>query len=223
MNGSDGMSVGVVKAAKCKNKKHSLEKQSKRALRRSNTENENVNDNDNDNDFNENAVGETLDEAEENENIRDAGRNQNKGGGSSSRSKYAFKLMGYISAWNYREVAGGWKFNKVLQTWAIENIFDAEKIDIALYEALVPYIITIKGASVDRLLAKAEEIITFSAEDVGEAEASDKLVDKAIESGEEKNKKRKRGSNDNSNQDSRLKRAAKIKFEFSTLNKTENS
>ena len=192
----------VVKVAK--NKKPSSEKQGKRALRRSN-------------DDSNAALDETCDEVDEN--VRDAGNDQNKGD-SPFRNKYAVKLMGYISSWNYREVAGGWKFNKVLQTWALDNIFDVEKIDAALYGALLPYVITIKGASVDRLLAKAEEIITTSTEDVGDKEADDEVTDRAIESTESKSKKWKKSHDENSIVDSRLKRAVRIKFEFSILNKT---
>jgi hypothetical protein len=195
----------VVTAAK--SKKQSFEKQNKRALRRSNDDSAALDQN----------FSETFDDIDES--VPAASNNQNKGG-SSNRNKYASKLMGYISSWNYREVAGGWKFNKVLQTWALDNIFDIEKMDIELFDALVPYVVTVKGASVDRLLASAEEIIT---EDGKDKETSDKVDDKLLESGEEKTKKRKKHSEEDSTSDSRLKRASKIKFEFSILNKTGSS
>ena len=196
----------VVKAAR--SKKQSFEKQNKRALRRSNDDSAALDE----------SFSETFDENDES--VRAALNNLNRVG-STNRNKYASKLMGYISSWNYREVAGGWKFNKVLQTWAIDNIFDVEKIDIVLFDALVPYVISIKGASVDRLLANAEEIIT---EDVKDKETSDKVNDKSIESGEEKTRKRKKCNEEDSTSDSRLKRAGKIKFEFSILlNKIERS
>ena len=203
MLGTDGNDL--VKAVK--NKKPSFEKQNKRALRRS-TDDSNA------------ALNETFDDTDEN--IPDSGRNQD-GGGSSFRNKNAIKLMGYLSSWNYREVAGGWKFNKVLQTWAIDNIFDTEKIDVALYESLVPYVITIKGASAERLLAKAEEIIITGSEDVGVTEASNEVTEEEIQSSEVKSKKRKKENDGNSNSDSRLRRAANIKIQFSMLNKTGSS
>ena len=203
MIGTDGNDL--VKAVK--NKKPSFEKQNKRALRRS-TDDSNA------------ALNETFDDTDEN--IPDSGRNQD-GGGSSFRNKNAIKLMGYLSSWNYREVAGGWKFNKVLQTWAIDNIFDTEKIDVALYESLVPYVITIKGASAERLLAKAEEIIITGSEDVGVTEASNEVTEEEIQSSEVKSKKRKKENDGNSNSDSRLRRAANIKIQFSMLNKTGSS
>lgn len=203
MEGTDGNDL--VKAVK--SKKPSFEKQNKRALRRS-TDDSNA------------ALNETFDDTDEN--IPDTGRNQD-GGGPSFRNKNAIKLMGYLSSWNYREVAGGWKFNKVLQTWAIDNIFDTEKIDVALYESLVPYVITIKGASAERLLAKAEEIITTGSEDAGVTEASNEVTEKEIQSSEVKSKKRKKGKDVDSDSDSRLKRAANIKIQFSMLNKTGSS
>ena len=203
MEGTDGNYL--VKAVK--SKKPSFEKQNKRALRRS-TDDSNA------------ALNETFDDTDEN--IPDSGRNQD-GGGSSFRNKNAIKLMGYLSSWNYREVAGGWKFNKVLQTWAIDNIFDTEKIDVALYESLVPYVITIKGASAERLLAKAEEIIITGSEDVGVTEASNEVTEEEIQSSEVKSKKRKKENDGNSNSDSRLRRAANIKIQFSMLNKTGSS
>ena len=195
----------VVEAAKTK--KQSFEKQNKRALRRSNDDSA--------------ALDESLSETfDDNDESVPAALNDQKKSGSTNRNKYASKLMGYISSWNYREVAGGWKFNKVLQTWALDNIFDIEKIDIALFDALVPYVVTIKGASVDRLLASAEEIIT---KDVKDKETSDEVNDKSIEAGEEKKRKWMKCNEGDSTSDSRLKRARKIKFEFSILNKTESS
>lgn len=195
----------VVKAAKTK--KQSFEKQNKRALRRSNDDSAALDE----------SLSKSLDDNDES--VPAAFNDQNKSG-STNRNKHASKLMGYISSWNYREVAGGWKFNKVLQTWALDNIFDVENIDIALFDALVPYVVTMKGASVDRLLASAEEIIT---EDVEDMEISDKVNDKSIESGEEKTRKWKKCNEEDSTSDSRLKRARKMKFEFSILNKTESS
>ena len=196
----------VVKAAE--SKKQSFEKQNKRALRRSNDDPATLDE----------SFRETSDE--NNESVPAALNNPNKAG-STNRNKYASKLMAYISSWNYREVAGGWKFNKVLQTWAIDNIFDIEKVDIVLFDALVPYVITMKGASVDRLFANAEEIIT---ENVKDKETSDEVNDKSIEAGEEKKRKWMKCNEGDSTSDSRLKRARKIKFEFSILlNKIESS
>jgi hypothetical protein len=57
-------------------------------------------------------------------------------------------------------IIGQWKFNKILQTWALDNCFDKKKIDVSLFKALMPYLLSIKGKAVERLLLEAEEIIT---------------------------------------------------------------
>lgn len=132
------------------------------------------------------------------------------------RRDFSSDLMGYISSWNYRETSGAWKFNKILQTWALDNCYDREKIDASVFKALVPYLLSIKGSAVDRLLAKAEEIITKCCEDEEEEEQS---LEDAGDETEGTSKKRKGADSAEDNKASSLKRAIKIKFEFSKLKK----
>jgi hypothetical protein len=49
------------------------------------------------------------------------------------RRDFGTDLIGYISSWNYRESAP-WKFNKILQTWALDNCYDKKKIDTSLFK-----------------------------------------------------------------------------------------
>jgi WKF domain len=133
------------------------------------------------------------------------------------RRDFSTDLLGYISSWNYRETSGQWKFNKILQTWALDNCFDKQRIDAALFKALIPYLLSIKGSAVDRLLARAEEIITKSCEDEDNEEDDDE--DDGEESSRGAMKRRKDAeSGSATDKGSSLKRAIKIKFEFSRLN-----
>ena len=133
------------------------------------------------------------------------------------RRDFSTDLLSYISSWNYRETSGQWKFNKILQTWALDNCFEKQRVDAALFKALIPYLLSIKGSAVDRLLARAEEIITKSCEDEDDDEDEDEDEDDDNSGG---GKKRRKDAENSSAVDkgSSLKRAIKIKFEFSRLN-----
>ena len=126
------------------------------------------------------------------------------------RRDFSTDLMGYISSWNYRETSGQWKFNKILQTWALDNCYDKKRIDATLFKSLIPYLLSIKGNAVDRLIVRAEEIITQSCENDEEDEDDDD------DNGGGECKKRKVAEESSSLS---LKRAIKIKFEFSKLTK----
>ena len=78
---------------------------------------------------------------------------------SSSRS-YSDELSDYLAAWESRGEPGHqWKFSKVIQSWALDNCFQHEKIDTDLFKSLIPYIVTVQGIARDRLFAAANEII----------------------------------------------------------------
>ena len=126
------------------------------------------------------------------------------------RRDFSTDLMGYISSWNYRETSGQWKFNKILQTWALDNCYDKNRIDATLFKSLMPYLLSIKGNAVDRLIVRAEEIITQSCENDEEDEEDDD------DNGGGERKKRKVAGESSSLS---LKRAIKIKFEFSKMTK----
>ena len=64
------------------------------------------------------------------------------------------ELRDYLAKWSARQLGGdneGWKFNKVVQTWALDHCFDKKKIDAKLFKSLLPYILTVKGAALNRL------------------------------------------------------------------------
>lgn len=135
------------------------------------------------------------------------------------RRDFSTDLLSYLSSWNYRETSGQWKFNKILQTWALDNCFEKQKVDAVLFKALIPYLLSIKGSAVDRLLARAEEIITKSCEDDDDEQEDDGDEDEGEESAGGAKKRRKDAEDSSANdKGSSLKRAIKIKFEFSRLN-----
>lgn len=97
-------------------------------------------------------------------------------------------LKTYLCAWKKSRdsegtTPGEWKFNKILQTWALDNCFDKKKIDGPLFKELLPYIITIKGGALDRMATTTKDILdgTYKATP---APAPAKAPAKAEEDGE---------------------------------------
>jgi hypothetical protein len=78
----------------------------------------------------------------------------------SSNRSYCKELEEYLESWENRETKAGWKFNKVIQSWGLENCLHKDKIDTDLFKRLIPYILTVQGGAKDRLLSAASDIIT---------------------------------------------------------------
>jgi hypothetical protein len=53
-------------------------------------------------------------------------------------------LQEYLSGWEQKATAT-WKFNKVLQAWALSHAFDSDKIDDDLFLQLCPYLESVQG------------------------------------------------------------------------------
>jgi hypothetical protein len=68
-------------------------------------------------------------------------------------------LSEYLDGWSKRDYQG-WKFNKILQTWALTNCFDKSKIDSTLFKRLCPYLLTVVGTARDRLVEDAQAVTT---------------------------------------------------------------
>ena len=77
------------------------------------------------------------------------------------RRDFSSDLHDYLEEWVEREESGTWKFNKNLQTYALDHCMDVNRIDPTLFNKLVPYINSVMGVSRNRLLdhcrRKAEE------------------------------------------------------------------
>lgn len=72
--------------------------------------------------------------------------------------EFSEDLKQYLISWQSRE-DGQWKFNKIIQAWALEHCMVKEKIDSKLFKMLLPYILTVKGAALKRLMESVEAVI----------------------------------------------------------------
>lgn len=68
-------------------------------------------------------------------------------------------LKVYLEAWKARESGSGWKFNKVLQSWAIMHALNRQLIDKELFKLLCPYLATVMGVQRDRFIEVVEGVI----------------------------------------------------------------
>lgn len=71
---------------------------------------------------------------------------------------FSTDLLMYLSTWASRSIIP-WKFNKVLQNWALEHYSDSSKIDGAIFELLIPYLESVQGVARDRLIQTAQATI----------------------------------------------------------------
>ena len=67
-------------------------------------------------------------------------------------------LKEYLSNWENRKIIQ-WKFNKILQGWAISNLFNKEVIDSKVFKQLCLYLVTLQGNARVRLLEQINQII----------------------------------------------------------------
>jgi hypothetical protein len=93
-------------------------------------------------------------------------------------------LIEYLSNWERKESIP-WKFNKVLQAWALANLFEKEKINSSTFKQLCPYLKTVKGGARTRLLEEANEFITKAESQIEgteeeQGEVSEKVLKRAI-------------------------------------------
>lgn len=81
----------------------------------------------------------------------------------SSTRDFTSDLIDYLDLWTTRS-DGRWKFNKVLQAWALEHCLDVSKIDDETFEQLYPYIMSVVGGARDRVKEKCLSAFTGKAE-----------------------------------------------------------
>lgn len=80
---------------------------------------------------------------------------------------FAGDLDDYLELWEERESEGSsWKFNKILQAWALDNCFNKKKVDSALFKRLIPYLLTVQGGAMDRLTSRAAAILSTDKSDI---------------------------------------------------------
>ena len=66
-------------------------------------------------------------------------------------------LNEYLAQWEEKE---GWKFNKVLQSWALDSCLGEEKVGAELFSRLLPYIESVRGGQRDRLLENCQKSLS---------------------------------------------------------------
>ena len=81
---------------------------------------------------------------------------------STPRRDYSADLMTYLTTWATDR--GQWKYNKKLQSFALENFENPKEIDKKVFRLLLPYIKSIVGSARDRLVLKVESIIADGGE-----------------------------------------------------------
>lgn len=75
-------------------------------------------------------------------------------------------LMAYLNSWEKKDQAGSqWKFNKVLQAWALTNLTSTEKVPPKLFQKLLPYIRTVQGGARDRLKDHLKQVAANNGDD----------------------------------------------------------
>ena len=72
-------------------------------------------------------------------------------------------LMQYVTQWKGDK--SSWKFNKLLQTWALQKWWDKDSVDKNLFHALLPYLGSVMGGAREGLLKKAEELLASELEE----------------------------------------------------------
>ena len=98
---------------------------------------------------------------------------------------FATDLRSYIESWRNRNTEGTWKFNKVLQTWALDNILSCDKINKPLFKLTCEYVMSVQGAARERLLQEMKVALDTYApvtEGVATEDGCNKLKDLLVES-----------------------------------------
>ena len=90
------------------------------------------------------------------------------------RRDFSTDLHDYLEGWKDRD-RFPWKFNKVLQSYSIDNCLDGERIDEDLFRSMLPYISSIIGVASERLLTRCKDIATAT------DEVDDKVENKVVD------------------------------------------
>lgn len=89
-------------------------------------------------------------------------------------------LEDYLQRWERREAEGSnWKFNKVLQAWAIANCTRDDKVPVKVFKKLLPYLNSVHGGARDRLKETLRSVIEKKGDAGEEEDAEEAEVDEA--------------------------------------------
>lgn len=76
-----------------------------------------------------------------------------------SKRDFQGDLKIYLDSWRGRDAGSGWKFNKVLQSWATQYAMNKKMIDKDLFKLLCPYLATMMGVQRERFVESIEAVI----------------------------------------------------------------
>lgn len=90
---------------------------------------------------------------------------------------FATDLNEYLEQWeedkNSNSNEKKWKFNKVLQEWALQHCLQKQLVSSELFKRLTPYIATVQGKAKERLVTVLEEVMNREDETVPETAEGD--------------------------------------------------
>jgi hypothetical protein len=91
---------------------------------------------------------------------------------------FATDLTEYLQQWedDMRKLNSSekkWKFNKVLQEWALQHCLQKQLVSSELFKKLTPYIATVQGKAKERLVTVLQEVMNREDEAVPETTEGD--------------------------------------------------
>lgn len=93
-------------------------------------------------------------------------------------------LEAYLNDWAAFQQDSGhpWKFNKILQEWAIQNCVEKPKVAASLFKLLLPYLATVQGGARQRMEERMRNLIENNGvEDGVSAEEEEKDRSRRVE------------------------------------------
>ena len=90
----------------------------------------------------------------------------------SSSRDFENDLVAYVTMW--KDYKSSWKFNKILQTYALQHCLDKIKIGKNTFRVLLPYLASIQGGARDRLQSQMNKIIEDTEMGVEDADGTDR-------------------------------------------------
>ena len=76
-----------------------------------------------------------------------------------TKRDFSAALTEYLVLWKDRDNGSGWKFNKVLQSWAVTHILSKKHVDKDLFKLACPYMAKMVGVQRERFLESVEKVI----------------------------------------------------------------
>lgn len=88
---------------------------------------------------------------------------------------FGVDLEVYLNDWSafQQDSSHPWKFNKVLQEWAISNCIEKPKVSAALFKLLLPYLATVQGGARQRMEERMRKLVENDGAEDGQDENED--------------------------------------------------